>query len=355
MIDWKYFPHIFDCIYDNLDGEGLEALRSTCSSLRARVEKDLWEDVTISHRVLYASSSGSVPQPEAVILTLTQLYSARYDCPVPHAHANGHYSTKVVNLAHPPTQLCWYGSEELYEDGRWCPIALHLLAVDEEMGPDVVVRLLDPDTYNCQDLEGAAYKLRCKTLVNSQALRTRQEQRDPNYLYAYPAKQNIFKLAYKSNPGSNVMGLFLAGFFPSRSHDATIVLHPQREEGAGDSGPRATEGAPFDLSSLLQDLAEAGQEFREIFVVATDTWPPEGPFELRHQTPEISETAFAAAWKRCFEGDKESSPPSDRIEVISWPDARFKFGNTVCDLLMSEPSPLRLSQDGAPPWEESQS
>lgn len=355
MLDWKYFPHIFDCIYDSLDGEGLEAVRSTCSSLRARAEKDLWEDVTISHRVLYTSSSGSVPQPEAVILTLTQLYSARYDCPVPHALANGHHGTKVVNLAHPPTRLCWYDKGELHHDGRWCPIALHLSAVSRTAGSDLVIHLLDADTYYCQALDDAVYSLDFKALVSSQKLRTSQEEGALNHLYANSGKENIFKLAYKFDAGSDMTPLSVSGFVSPELCDVTIVLHPQREKSVEDPDRVASEEVPLDLVSLLQDLAKAGEEIKDIFIVATDTWPPEGPFELRHQTPEISEATFAAAWKRWFEGEERSSPAVHRMKVISWSDARFMFGNTVCELLMSEPSPLWSSQEEAPLWGESES
>lgn len=353
MLDWKFFPHIFDNIYDYLDGQGLEAMRLTCSSLRARAETDLWEQVILSHRVLHVSSPGSATRPEAVILTQTQLYSSLYDSPLPHAYANGHKVTEVVNITHPPTTFCLYRCERCVEecehDDAECPLACHLTAVINTMGFEVVFQLLDADTHNCHDLDSALDRLGCEALIVSQRLRTSDEQNKANHLYRYPINQHIFKLSYASKGGYETQPVVTNSYTPFPVNDFTIVLHPREENHTEGVRPRAAtnEVESFDLSSFLGSLAEEGRLRAPIFVVATDTWPPEGPLELRRPTPQISEPAFQAALETCT---RRGEGQVDRIQVITWPDARLKFGNKVCDLLMSEPSPLRLSQDNGPPW-----
>lgn len=73
MLDWKFFPHIFDNIYEYLDGQGLDAIRLTCAALRARAETDLWDK---SHCHIVSSMS----PPPALSLDLRLSSLLRLSC-----------------------------------------------------------------------------------------------------------------------------------------------------------------------------------------------------------------------------------------------------------------------------------
>lgn len=237
-----------------------------------------------------------------------------------------------------------------FEESRECPVAHHLSAADRAMGCGIVLQLLDADTHNCEELDMVADRLRCETLITSFRLRTIHETSDINHLFPCPVTEHIFKLSYPSTrrPYMQPLRVSVSGFFASRPHDLTVVLHPAPRKYANDVEKLSYEES-VDLEAILEGLAEqAGYEFcKVVYIVATDTWPPQGPSELLRKTPEISEAAFAAAVKSCRERGVENM---NCIEVISWSDARHSYGSTACDLLASEPSPLRLSQDNACPW-----
>lgn len=345
MLDWKYFPHIFDCIYNNLDGQGLEVVRMTCSRLRSRAEKDLWESVTMTHKTLFSSSPDTVPQPEAVLLTKTQLYSSRFHTPLPRAHENGHAEiTKVVNVSHPPVLRCQYNGAEEWEDPGQCPVARHVLAIDRKMGCDVVVQLLQVDTYSCEDTDDAFDHTNCEALISSQLLWSAHEQSDENYIYPLPAAEHIFKLTYPTRSGVAPLQVTSSNIYGP--YDITIILVPERTEHSLLNRGNELEGS-YNPGLFLEAVAEAadGHLCSRITFVAVDTWPPEGSPAL--PTPQTSNAAFADGYKDCLE---RRVTGIDRVEVISWAEMRQRFGDTVCNVVMSDSALPSSIRDVHPPW-----
>lgn len=349
MLDWQYYPHIFDSIYSHLDGESLDVVRRTCQSLRDRAETDLWEHVTLSPKILMASPSDSESRPEAVVLTLTQLYSTRHGTPLPAVYRNGHnkITRKTVTVLHPSIDGCesdWDGCDHFAEFG--CPTAQHLTDIADCLAFDVAVRLDATNTLHCNDLVLLHCRAPFRSFVSFHRLAGDPEHKPTDYI-RLSAPRNIVSLAYActgvQDPYVELMSP--VGWCP---HVLTIVLRPECVCG-GSAGALPSDPAylhPSGVDWFVRRLVPAadGSLCRKITFVAVESWPPDACPELRRPTPHTTKRAFEKALRAHRDFLNVAEPHNlhtlENVEVIDWAQLRERAGDDVCGLLASDPPSL---------------
>ncbi|EJT45167.1 hypothetical protein A1Q2_05182 [Trichosporon asahii var. asahii CBS 8904] len=351
MLDWKYFPHIFDHIYDYLDADGMNVLRLTCTTLRHRVEIDLWEHITVSHGIMMCTTSDHHSRTEALVYTRPQTYSTRYGCPLPRAYQDGHPQiTKTVNVVHHPGRAGKGGishcEDDRPEDHEWCcdsacPTADILECISTAIGARVAVQLLYPNTYRCSDLSFTCHfggfhscitAFPLKALINS----------GPDYMIDVAAPQHIFKLAYPPR------GLATAGtvdFIKElifKIHHIIVLLYP---ESSDDCGNESACYHPSGVKPFVEGIVPCATEsfVNKVTCVAIESWPPDAPRGPRLLTPHTTSKAFRVALKASKESYRATQPDKviffNNINVISWEQLREQVGETTCSLLAKDIPP----------------
>lgn len=108
-------------------------------------------------------------------------------------------------------------------------------------------------------------------------------------------------------------------------------------------------GRPYDVGLFLDDVSKSASDHSGyITFVGVDSWPPELPYPLHKKTPHTSEAAFKVSHNSRA---GQTVQGMDNIDIINWTDLRKRLGETVCNLLASEPSAIRAVRKAAPPWD----
>lgn len=352
MLDWRFFPHIFDRIYEYLDADGVNVVRVTCTKLRARVETDLWEHITLSHKILMSSSSNGDSRPEAVLYTKSQTYSARYGCPLPRAFQNGHPQiTKTVNVVHPPGTM---GERALNhcENMRsrndanpfpdLCSTANHLWDIGEATEFKVAVQILRLDTYSCMEIRGRSATF--ESCINAYSLQNLcHKQAGLIEQLTLSAPHQIFNLTYPGGGLDSTWPIAINTALGDGLHTATIILRPDDIDYALGSEPALVHSTGIDWFVERMALAAQGNFCSTVTFVAVDHWPPEGPQDLSLSTPQTTVQAFKNSMKACETVWRTRWPGHTKflknVEIIEWGELRERVGDAACHLLASVPPP----------------
>lgn len=359
MLDWKFFPHIFDRIYEYLDADGVNVVRVTCTKLRARAETDLWEHITLSHKIMMSSSSNGDSRPEAILYTKSQTYSARYGCPLPRAFENGHPEiTTTVNVVHQPGIIGKHMmmdcegirmSDDSDDDDPYpdlCPTTNQLWDIGEATGYKVAVQILHPNTYRCSVLRHACHSARFQACICAYSLQNMcNEQSDPDDQLTLSAPHQIFNLTYPCRGLDETWAIDISTRLGFGLHTATFILHPDDIDYA--LGPEPALVHSSGINWFIEQMATAAQDdfCTTVTFVAVEHWPPEGPQDLSLSTPQTTVQAFKRSMKACKTVWRTQWPGHTKflknVEVIEWNELRERVGDAACHLLASTVPPPR--------------
>lgn len=333
----------------------MNVLRLTCTTLRHRVEIDLWEHITVSHGIMMCTTSDHHSRTEALVYTRPQTYSTRYGCPLPRAYQDGHPQiTKTVNVVHFPGRkmrrrlsYCeddWPGDSD-YRSGS-CPAANKLGSIIEAIGASITVQLLHPDTWCCLGISLVCQRGGFRSCITAYPLEALTKP-GPKELVELYAPQHLFKLAYPPRGLTTACTIQFMKRFMFSIQRIIVLLHPESSDDF-DSGPACFH--PSGVESFVEGIVSCvtGSFVNKVTFVAIESWPPDAQRGPRLSTPDTTGKAFRAALNASKESYRAQEPDKvtffENINVISWEQLREQVGETTCSLLAKDIPPAMWTQ-----------